>query len=365
MLTRFRRGAVFGAIMITLTTPGIAQPRYDAACRPLAPQGWIMQPQPPSEACLQQRALVARTADVERKQRQAQTQAEALARQAATGTAARAKSNTVNNAPEQSNRVKADLAARNEAYAAAEGDTTALERLQSGATAGDASAQYALGQYYFLLRGQKFGAAILFTGLIDDHQARLDPTFALVVSGLKHSESDRLYRQAISYFEAAARNDDPAGEAALGNEYLSEAHRKMAFFSYFKTDPQRLRREQSGPSLLAAIAWACGQAKYELESADKKDWAQAATDLGLLWVKPIGLDEWLFTGCFLGDTAKSDDLLARGAMLGDPNAILMLIYKERDRGGDIEKSAWLKKLRDMAESGDRFAKYVLTNLEHK
>lgn len=70
-------------VFLALAPPANAQQYgYDAHCRPLPPPGFMMQPQPPSQACLQQRAAAARAAEAERQRQQAAAQAEAAARQA-------------------------------------------------------------------------------------------------------------------------------------------------------------------------------------------------------------------------------------------------------------------------------------------
>lgn len=47
---------------IAMAWPAAAQVRYDEACRPLPPPGWMMIPQPPNQECLRERAEAAREA---------------------------------------------------------------------------------------------------------------------------------------------------------------------------------------------------------------------------------------------------------------------------------------------------------------
>jgi len=82
MLIRLACGTTLIAAMITWSASAIAQYGYDANCRPLPPPGYMMLPQPPSQACLQQRAAAARAAEAERQRQQAAADAEAAARQA-------------------------------------------------------------------------------------------------------------------------------------------------------------------------------------------------------------------------------------------------------------------------------------------
>ena len=58
------RTALLATILAASTiTPAMAQQYgYDAQCRPLPPPGWMLMPQPPSQVCLQQRAVAAKVA---------------------------------------------------------------------------------------------------------------------------------------------------------------------------------------------------------------------------------------------------------------------------------------------------------------
>jgi hypothetical protein len=77
MLTRLMRSAAIIAAVVTLTLPAVAQDQYDADCRPLPPDGWMMLPKSPSAACLQQRAQAARTVKIEQGKKQVRSNAEA------------------------------------------------------------------------------------------------------------------------------------------------------------------------------------------------------------------------------------------------------------------------------------------------
>lgn len=76
---RTRRTGCAIVIAVVLASPAAAQYGFDANCRPLPPPGYMMQPQPQSQACLQQRAQAARAAEAERQRQQAATEAAAQA----------------------------------------------------------------------------------------------------------------------------------------------------------------------------------------------------------------------------------------------------------------------------------------------
>ena len=65
MLTRFLF-LVAGYLAIWCNAASAQQYGFDAECRPLPPPGWMMQPQPPSQSCLDQRAQAQRAAREQR-----------------------------------------------------------------------------------------------------------------------------------------------------------------------------------------------------------------------------------------------------------------------------------------------------------
>jgi hypothetical protein len=81
MQTRLACCAAFAALVIACSGSALAQYGYDANCRPLSPPGYMMLPQPQSQACVQQRAQAARAAEAERQRLAAQAAAEAAAQQ--------------------------------------------------------------------------------------------------------------------------------------------------------------------------------------------------------------------------------------------------------------------------------------------
>ena len=279
-------------------------------------------------------------------------------------------------------RVADDRVAESQAYAAQNGDTDALAKLSANATAGDPSAQYGLGLYMYMQRGDAEFEDYLLSSYTAKHNPELSGTLRRFEDANKQAAKNgsssasqalrrrELYRNAISLWQTAARSDDPAAKARLGRAYWNEVKWSIAMVRYVSKassfpDPldYPLSLKMQGLSEeLVAWKWACNQALQLLHSSDQQDWPEAAFGLATIAQYTPPLEPLLAeTKCGIADVEFRVHMTERSANLGSADGVFEFIRVYRETRDPANEAAWQSRLEQLDHDGNVRAREILAD----
>lgn len=287
-----------------------------------------------------------------------------------------------------SERVVADIRAKNLAYAAYNGDARALESLTAEASQGVPSAQFGLSLYYELTGMPRIGeptnrtvteinlGPLANTDVFDDYMRERDPKIAAMLDDhlnemirrdskwLRRREQIETQRKIVRLLKAAGRKGDPAAIGDLGKLYLQEVIHYAGWMlandgRTFLENPDILNSGQNLIVLETARAF-CAQANKLLSDAAEKGWAEAYVYLNFIYLQRAPF--FLKVGCGQGRADYDGHFLLKAVELGSPKGILGLIEVFRQMHVDASVDNLERRLRGLAEEGDLEAKEFVIHI---